>query len=174
MKQSSVCLQGRKKKHVRELRASERYRNKRNECFRKIEARKRALLTDDPYTASVLNSVDHDKLTSNANNIVHAQRLAALPRISWSDAEAIHERIGFYFQLCVTDGIRPNLPGLALALGTTRSGLMNAMTDRRMTRDAADEIGRGLAMLDEIISSLALDGKINPVAVIYFMNNWLG
>ena len=48
------------------------------------------------------------------------------------------------------------------------------MSDRRMTRECAEEIGRGIAMLDDIISGMALDGLVNPVAVIYFMNNWLG
>ena len=51
---------------------------------------------------------------------------------------------------------------------------MNAMTDRRMPRDAAQELGRGIAMLDEIMSALTLDGRLMPVASIYLMNNWLG
>ena len=51
---------------------------------------------------------------------------------------------------------------------------MNAMSDRRMTREAAQELGRGIAMMDEIISGMVLDGKVMPVAAIYLMNNWLG
>jgi len=51
---------------------------------------------------------------------------------------------------------------------------MNALTDRRMTRDAAEELGRGIAMLDEILSAMTIEGQIQPIASIYFMNNWLG
>ena len=29
-------------------------------------------------------------------------------------------------------------------------------------------------MLDEIVSEMTLGGRINPVASIYFLNNWLG
>ena len=136
--------------------------------------RKKAITTDDPFQASVLNAVDKERRGKNANYIVHAKRLSELPKIALSDPEEIRDRVNFYYQLCVTDGIRPNLPGFALAFGLTRTGLMNALSDRRMTRDCADELGRGIAMLDDIISGMALDGLVNPVAVIYFMNNWLG
>lgn len=140
----------------------------------KQSLRRKAFTADDPFEASVLNAVDKDRRAANGNYIIHARRLSELPKVALSDPEAIRERVDFYYQLCVTDGIRPNLPGLALAFGLTRTGLMNALSDRRMTREAADEIGRGIAMMDEIISGMTLDGKINPVAAIYFMNNWLG
>lgn len=137
-------------------------------------AKMKAVTTDDPFVASVANAVDKDKKGVNANYIVHAKRLSDLPRIALSDPEAIRERVDWYYQLCMTDGVRPNLPGFALAFGLTRTGLMNALSDRRMTRDCAEELGRGIAMLDEIMSALTLDGRIMPVASIYLMNNWLG
>ena len=137
-------------------------------------AKIKAVTTDDPFVASVANAVDKDKKSANANYIVHAKRLSDLPRIALSDPEAIRDRVDWYYQLCMTDGVRPNLPGFALAFGLTRTGLMNALSDRRMTRDCAEELGRGIAMLDEIMSALTLDGRIMPVASIYLMNNWLG
>ena len=136
--------------------------------------KKRAFTEDDPFQASVVNAVDKDSRSKNANSIIHARRISELPKIAITDAEAVRDRIGWYYQLCATDGIKPNLPGLALAFGLTRTGLMNAIADRRMPRDAAQEIGRGIAMLDEIVSEMTLAGRINPVAAIYFMNNWLG
>lgn len=136
--------------------------------------KRKAFTTDDPFEASVLNAVDKDRRSKNGNYIIHARRLADLPRIPLSDPELIRERIEFYYQLCVTDGVRPNLPGLALSLGMTRTGLQLALSDRRMIKECAEEIGRGIAMMDEIISAMALDGMINPVSTIYFMNNWLG
>ena len=136
--------------------------------------KKRAFTEDDPFQASVVNAVDKDSKAKNANSIIHARRISELPRIAITDVEAVRERIDWYYQLCATDGIKPNLPGLALAFGLTRTGLMNAVTDRRMPREAAQEIGRGIAMLDEIVSEMTLAGRINPVAAIYFMNNWLG
>ena len=129
---------------------------------------------DDPFQASVLNAVDKERRSKNGNYIIHARRLSELPKIPLSDPDAIRERVDFYFQLCITDGIRPNLPGYALAFGLTRTGLMNALADRRMTRDAAEELGRGIAMLDVILSAMTIEGQIQPIASIYFMNNWLG
>lgn len=137
-------------------------------------AKMKAVTTDDPFVASVANAVDKDKKSVNANYIVHAKRLSDLPPVALSDPEAIRDRVDWYYQLCMTDGVRPNLPGFALAFGLTRTGLMNALSDRRMTRDCAEELGRGIAMLDEIMSALTLDGRIMPVASIYLMNNWLG
>lgn len=134
----------------------------------------KAVQTDDPFVASVANAVDKSRRSQNGNFIIHARRLSELPKIALSDPEAIRERVDWYFQLCVTDGVRPNLPGLALAFGMTRTGLMNALADRRMTRECADELGRGIAMLDEIVSQMTLEGYVQPVAAIYLMNNWLG
>ena len=141
---------------------------------RNTAIRKKAFTADDPTEASVLNAVDKDRKSKNANYIIHAKRLSELPKIALSDPEEIRDRVDFYYTLCVTDGVRPNLPGLALAFGLTRTGLMNAMTDRRMSREAAQELGRGIAMMDEIISGMVLDGQVMPVAAIYLMNNWLG
>lgn len=144
------------------------------EQYRKQAVKKKAFTADNPFEASVLNAVDKDRCGQNANYIIHAKRLSELPRIALSDPEEIHDRVDFYYQLCVTDGVRPNLPGLALAFGLTRTGLISAMSDRRMTREAAQELGRGIAMMDEILSGMVLDGKVMPVAAIYLMNNWLG
>ena len=141
---------------------------------KKQALKKKAFTADDPFEASVLNAVDKDRLSANGNYIIHAKRLSELPKVALSDAEAIRERVDYYYTLCVTDGIRPNLPGLALAFGLTRTGLMNAMTDRRITRECAGELGRGIAMMDEILSAMTLDGRVMPVAAIYLMNNWLG
>jgi hypothetical protein len=137
-------------------------------------AKMKAVTTDDPFEASVANAVDKDKVSVNMNYIIHAKRLSDLPAVELSDPEAIRDRVDWYYQLCATDGVRPNVPGLALAFGLTRTGLMNALADRRMTRDCAQEIGRGIAMMDDILSGMVLDGRIMPVAAIYLMNNWLG
>lgn len=147
---------------------------KSKENYQKQAIRKKAFTADDPFEASVLNAVDEGRRSANANYIIHAKRLSELPRIALSDPEDIRDRVDFYYQLCATDGVRPNLPGLALAFGLTRTGLINAMSDRRMTREAAQELGRGIAMMDEILSGMVLDGKVMPVAAIYLMNNWLG
>ena len=147
---------------------------KSKENYQKQAIRKKAFTADDPFEASVLNAVDEGRRSANANYIIHAKRLSELPKIALSDPEDIRDRVDFYYQLCATDGVRPNLPGLALAFGLTRTGLMNAMSDKRMTREAAQELGRGIAMMDEILSGMVLDGKVMPVAAIYLMNNWLG
>ena len=156
------------------VRQQEYQQGRGKELAKKREEKKKALTVDDPFQASVLNAVDKERRSKNGTYIIHARRLSELPKIPLSDPDAIRERVDFYFQLCITDGIRPNLPGYALAFGLTRTGLMNALADRRMTRDAAEELGRGIAMLDEILSAMTIEGQIQPIASIYFMNNWLG
>ena len=164
--------------HERMRQAMIRQEEKRPEYQKKSQAnmmkKRKAMTADDPFEASVLNAVDKDKRATNGNFIIHARRISDLPKIALSDAEAVRDRVDWYFQLCVTDGVRPNLPGLALAFGLTRTGLMNAVADRRMPRDAAQEVGRGIAMIDEIVSQMTLGGYVQPVAAIYLMNNWLG
>lgn len=144
------------------------------ETLEKAALAKKSFTADDPTIASVANAVDIDRMAANANYIEHARRISELPKIGMDNAGDVRERVGWYFRLCMTDGIKPNLPGLALCFGLTRTGLMNAIVDRRMPRDVGQELGRGIAMIDEIVSAMTLDGRVNPVAAIYFMNNWLG
>ena len=158
----------------------ERERERRAEYAKRPEVkareakRRKALTADDPTEASIANAVDKDRLAKNANHVRHAQRIAELPPVEMSEPEEVRERVNWYFTLCLTDGIKPNLPGLALCFGLTRTGLMNAVADRRMPAQSAQELGRGIAMMDEILSAQTLEGGVNPVAAIYFMNNWLG
>lgn len=166
--------EARARKLLQLQRSRERQKEYAKENAEKNALKRKSLMTDDPTEASVANAVDKDSMAKNANSILHAKRISELPKIAITDAEAVRERIDWYYTLCVTDGIKPNMPGLALCFGLTRTGLVNALTDRRMPRDAAQELGRGLAMMDEVISEMTLSGRINPVAAIYFMNNWLG
>lgn len=137
-------------------------------------AEHKALMEQDPIQATVLNAVPDDRRRMNENYIAHSVRLSNLPHISLSDPMAIRGRTDFFFGLCIADGIRPNLAGYALSLGTTVRGLERAMSDRRMTREASEEIGRGMSIIEDTIINLAFDGYLSPVNAIFFLKNHYG
>lgn len=120
------------------------------------------------------DSVSLEKKKVNANYILHTMRLGKLPKIDITDAEQVADRSAQYLEICVSDGIRPNVAGYALALGTSVDDLNNAFTDRRMNREAAGEITRGLAQIEDIMIGMMLDSRIMPVTAIFLLKNHLG
>lgn len=81
------------------------------------------------------------------------------------DARAVRERCDMFFRLCMEDGAKPTLPGLALALGTDAAG-MAAHTTR--------ELQRAVMCVEDIVTQMALDGRAAMAPAIFVAKNWFG
>lgn len=119
-------------------------------------------------------SMDPKRKARNENYIVHTMRVSRLPQIDLLNADEIRARTAEYMKMCADDGIKPNMVGYAMALGTTRADLVRSAGDRRMPREALGEINRGIAMVENALMSMMLDGTISPVAGIFVSKNHLG
>lgn len=113
--------------------------------------------------------VPTEKKQENARYIAHTVKVNALKKVDKANAEDIRKRTIEYLQLCVDDGIKPNLTGYALALGTNRQGLERIFTSRTVEQGALDELDRGIAMIEDVMLELMLDQKINPVTAIFLL-----
>lgn len=121
--------------------------------------------------AQTTAAVPEEKKLENANYIVHTLKIQSLDPVNRGDAVAVRNRTVDYLTLCATDGVKPNLTGYALALGTNRAGLKAMFADRRVDKAAYEELDRGMTMIENIMLELMLDQKINVVSAIFLLKN---
>lgn len=121
--------------------------------------------------AQTTAAVPEDKKLENANYIVHTLKIQSLEPVNRGDAVAVRNRTVDYLTLCASDGVKPNLTGYALALGTNRAGLKAMFADRRVDKAAYEELDRGMTMIENIMLELMLDQKINVVSAIFLLKN---
>lgn len=97
--------------------------------------------------------------------------LRKLPNYDHKDPKAVAERIDFYFEFCATHGKRPTVEGLSLALGVTRQALFvwESKQDER-----AEIVKQAKALLNALIVDWGVEGRINPVTMIFLSKNNFG
>lgn len=120
------------------------------------------------------SSVDPDRKAMNAGYILHVTKLSQLDKIDLTDVVAVAERTYEYFKMCSEDGIRPNMPGYALALNTTLAGLEDMYISKRLPIEVIGEIRKGASMVETATISMMLDTRIQPVTAIFILKNHLG
>lgn len=116
-------------------------------------------------------AVPLEKRQENAAYIAHSMKLAALPKLDRYNAEAVRQRTIDYLQMCSDDGMKPNVAGYALALGTNRAGLEGMFRDRRIDSDTYGVLDAGMTVIENVMVELMLDQKINPVTAIFLLKN---
>lgn len=87
-----------------------------------------------------------------------------------NDEEA-KERIQDYFKDCITQGIRPTVETLALALGTTRQTLYRWETEQRATV-SGDVIKKAKEFIASFDAQMVSSGHLNPVTYIFRAKNY--
>ena len=116
-------------------------------------------------------AVPAERKQENARYIVHTVKLKSLPKIDRTNAVQVRDRTVEYLKACVDDGIKPNLTGYALSLGTDRRGLDSLFSSRSVDKATQDELDAGVAMIENIMLELMMDQKINPVTAIFLLKN---
>ena len=100
---------------------------------------------------------------------VHQLRLSKLCSeagpCDMSDPQAVEDRRRVYFEACSTDGVKPTVPGFALALGTTPAA---------MSRYPSRAMVESLAMIENITVQMMEDSRIPMAPGIFLLKNWFG
>ena len=97
--------------------------------------------------------------------------LRRLPKVDTKNPREVEQRINDYFQFCADHEKRPTVEGLALALHTTRQTLFNWESKQ----DERGEIIRmAKSMLNALIVDWGVEGRINPVTMIFLSKNNFG
>ena len=109
----------------------------------------------------------------NAKYVAFNMQFMNLPKLDFTDVQAVQDRISMYFQLCFEQDMKPGVAGLAYSLGVNRRTLWEWKTGGR--RDAtpglADTIKKAYAFLEVLWEQYMQNGKIAPPNGIFLGKN---
>ena len=95
------------------------------------------------------------------------------PEIDTDDAEQVAERIDKYHNFCFDNDIKPDMSGMALALGVSRKTLWcweNGVESNK-PQAVRNTLKKGREINEIMLSQLMQNGKINPVTGIFLLKN---
>lgn len=117
---------------------------------------------------------EHVEPGDNSRYLSHAMAIAELPMVDLNSAEEVRERIGWYFEHCFNNDMKPTVSGLCNSLKIQRSTLMTWKhgTYRKDTHQAI--ILEAYGVLEELWEHYMQNGKINPVSGIFLGKNHFG
>lgn len=125
--------------------------------------------------AIIATSEELTALTSNIKeNFI---RELSKPQIDLHDPEQVTEAIIGYFTDCELSGKRPGNMGLYRALGMSRQDMNNILTGKSKSKASPtciDIFKKALHLLSEYREQLGLQGKINPIPLLFWQKNYDG
>lgn len=118
--------------------------------------------------------------SDNAKYITQGMQLIHLPNIDLHDPDAVCKRIDEYLNIFLSNGNKPTVAGLALALnGMRRQALYEICSGNYrfgkvpydLPTEVSDVIKKTYFMLEEMWEEYMMNGKINPVSGIFLGKN---
>ena len=105
--------------------------------------------------------------------LTQAMTISHWPPIDTDNPEQIQNRIDQYHTFCIQNDIKPDMPGLALSLGVTRKTLWawENGVDSHKSVAVRNVIKKGRQINELLLTQMMANGKINPVAGIFFLKN---
>lgn len=101
--------------------------------------------------------------------------LYQLPPIDSDDPRQVEQRITDYFNFCAERDMKPSVASMAMSLGVDRRTMWNwQVGNTHKTKEVRDIIKRAYNMLNAMIEEYMQNGKINPIAGIFFLKNHFG
>lgn len=110
----------------------------------------------------------------NSRYLRHVLATMGLPPIDISDAAQVQERIGWYFNHCADNDMKPTMTGLCNSLGIAKSTLWTWGKGEFRKDTHTEIVQQAYRALEELWESYMLNGKINPVAGIFIGKNSFG
>lgn len=102
-----------------------------------------------------------------------AMTISHWPQIDTDDADQVAARIDQYHTFCYENDIKPDMSGLALAIGVSRSTLWKWENGVESNKPYAvrNTLKKGREMNEYLMTQLMQNGKINPVTGIFLLKN---
>ena len=97
-----------------------------------------------------------------------------LPPIDIADPEAVRERGCWYIRYCSENDLRPGVAGLCLAWGISRRTFSGWASGAHRSQTHQKIAVQFKLLLLSLMESYAMDGKISPIATIFFLKNHFG
>ena len=105
--------------------------------------------------------------------IRNAMTISHWPEIDTNDADQVAERIDQYHAFCVQHDMKPDMSGLAMALGVTTKTVWawENGVDSNKPQAVRNTLKKGRQMNEILLSQMMLNGKVNPVTGIFLLKN---
>lgn len=111
----------------------------------------------------------------NNKYLNHAIQIFNLPSIDLNNPEQVKNRIMEYFNICLSNDMRPNIAGVSNALACSRQYLWEIANGKtQKCKEVVDTIKKVQYLLTQQMEDFMQNGKINPVAAIFLMKNNMG
>lgn len=107
----------------------------------------------------------------NSNLLDVFNRFRELPPVHKEDTEEIRERLGNYFEVCTDRGVLPTVESMGLVLGVSRQTMWKW---QQSECDAGLLVARAKEVINAVIATATINGKINPVYSIWLQKNHFG
>ncbi len=108
------------------------------------------------------------------NFLINLSKVGREQKPDPKDPQALEDRIEDYFNACAELHIKPNPSHLAMALGTSRTTMMNWANDHSRYIIRQEVIENALNMIEALTTAEMQYGGINPVSGIFLLKNWSG
>ena len=94
-------------------------------------------------------------------------------QIDMKDPKQIDRRIDIFLEYCIERGMKPTVESMALAFGTDRVTLwkMKEGQAKDLPTDCRASLKRGYDLMNELMTQIMSEGKINPVSAIFLLKN---
>lgn len=99
------------------------------------------------------------------------------PKINLDDDIEVQDRVQLYFDYSLEAGLRPNVEGLALAIGVNRRTLWdweNGNSRSQLGSSRSDIIKKAKDYISFLMSDAAMNGDVNPITWIFYAKNYFG
>lgn len=95
------------------------------------------------------------------------------PEIDSNDAQQVIQRIRQYHQYCIDNDIKPDMSGMALSLGVSRSTLWKWEHGVESDKPQAvrNAIKKGREINENILVTMMQNGRINPIPALFLLKN---
>lgn len=101
-----------------------------------------------------------------------AVTLSHLPPIDTNNAEQVAARIDEYHMFCIQNDIKPDMVGMALAIGVDRTTLWRWESGEvNKPKAVCNALKKGREINEMMMVQMMQNGKINPVTGIFLLKN---
>lgn len=94
-----------------------------------------------------------------------------LPPVHKQDVAEINNRLGEYFKICTDNCILPTVESMGLVLGVSRQTMWKW---QQAECEAGMLVGRAKEVINAVIATATISGKVNPVYSIWLQKNHFG
>lgn len=102
-----------------------------------------------------------------------AMTISHWPAIDTDNADQVADRIDQYHRFCFDNDIKPDMSGMALAIGVSRTTLWKWENGVESNKPQAvrNTLKKGREINEYLMTQLMQNGKLNPVTAIFLLKN---